>query len=123
MISISIYGSLGVVFVSATDSTDVFEGQRSGDLAAAAKMFGLTSPETEVEVHLNDSDEFEVQDDMDFDLAMSLYKQDKEAQLKSDRELAEQLQMRENVYRTPQYVSNNVYHCKGITSSLYHFVL
>lgn len=110
-ICISIYGSLGVVFVSATDTADVLEGQRLGDLEAAVKMLGLTTPEEEVKVQLGK--EVKVQqdntlNDVDYSLAMSIFEQDKSAQLKSDRELAEQLQMKEHAYRVGPKTSNVV---------------
>ena len=92
--------SLGVVFVSATDTIDMLEG--SQDLAAAAKLFGLTSPEKENNIQFNRLEEVDPpRNQADFQLATNLYVQDMKAQLKSDYELAEQLQMKENAYRTP----------------------
>ena len=47
-------------------------------------------------------------DASDYDFAQQLQESEEEAQLQRDRELAEQLQMRENTYRTPVYVTSMI---------------
>ena len=82
--------SLGVVFVSATDSTDLVND--NANLVDVAKELGLLT-----------HDHQEIPEDSDFHLAQQLQESEQEVQLLRDQELAEQLQMRENTYRTPRY--------------------
>lgn len=99
------------MFVSASDSADL----ANDNLFDIAKEMGLVQVEEEdlegVEQQLkweeppNDLEDEERErtssDVSDLELAQQLYESEQEAQLERDRELAEQLQMRENTYRTP----------------------
>ena len=83
--------SLGVVFVSITDSTDLV----NDDLTDAAKEMGLLGHTPPPEGAMGTPAE------SDFELAQWLEHNEREAQLARDRELAEQLQMKEHTFRTP----------------------
>ena len=100
------------MFVSASDSADL----ANDNLFDIAKEMGLVQVEEEdlegVEQQLkweeppNDLEDEERERTFsdassDFELAQQLYESEQEAQLERDRELAEQLQMKENTYRTP----------------------
>ena len=93
--------------MSVTDSTDL----ANSNLVDIAKEMGIVKWEEpqlkeKEELRLNEGDyaikeeggESEV---LDFELAQHLQESEQEAQLERDRELAEQLQMKENTYRTP----------------------
>ena len=107
--------------MSATDSFDL----ANDNLVDIAKEMGLVKGEEQQlkgveqqlkgeeeqlkwEEPLNDLEEEEEEerertfsDASDYELAQQLYEDEQEAQLQRDRELAEQLQMKENTYRTP----------------------
>ena len=74
--------------MSVTDSTDL----GNDDLTDVAKEMGLLGHTSQPEGTAEESD---------FELAQQLQVSEREAQLARDRELAEQLQMREHTFRKP----------------------
>lgn len=89
--------SLGVVFVSVSDSTDL----ANENLVDVAKELGLFD-HTQYQQQDEEGGAVGVVNDPDFTLAQQIYESEQEAMLERDRELAEQLQMKENSYRTPR---------------------
>ena len=89
--------SLGVVFVSVTDSTDL--ANDNDNLADIAKELGLLGHAHQQDVQ----GAVGVAEAPDFVLAQRMQESEHAAQLARDRELAEQLQMTDFSYRTPRY--------------------
>jgi hypothetical protein len=98
------------VFVSATDSTDL----ANDDLINIAKEMGLVKgaeQQLKWEEPLNEQEEEDEEgeeekertfsDASDYELAQQLHESEQEAMLERDRELAEQLQIKEHTYRKP----------------------
>ena len=77
--------------MSVTDSTDL----GNDDLTDVAKEMGLLGHTPQPDVAMGTAE------DSDFELAQQLQVSEREAQLARDRELAEQLQMREHTFRKP----------------------
>ena len=92
--------SLGVVFVSVSDTTEL-ANDNLDDVAKELGLFDHTHYELQQEEEEKDEAVGGV-NDLDFELAQRIQESEQEAQLERDRELAEQLQMKEHTYRTPR---------------------
>lgn len=103
-----LYCSLGVVFVSATDSSDLANdnliniAKEMGLVKGAEQQLKWEEPLNELEEEGKEEErERTFSDASDYELAQQLQESEQEAQLERDRELAEQLQMKEHTYRKP----------------------
>ena len=93
--------SLGVVFLSVSDSADL--GVEVESLIEGTEGLGVESPVTGAEGWGAKSLVADTNDNIsDSHLAQQLQQQMMESQLLRDAQLAEQLQLKENSYRTPR---------------------